>query len=128
MSDRPVTDYERREDQAIDPEPDFVDVHVTLDWVIRVHGQTDAEAAKDIAIDYLADQRIEQVVELIAHEDGVLCDGDQETGLDENGNLTEEELTLALYPEDGPALPTNIPVAVATYHNLRTVGVEDLRS
>ena len=97
-----------------EPEPDFVDVHVTLDWVIRVHGQTDAEQASQIAIDYLNDQDLHSLVEVLPHEDGVVCDG-EESKLDEDGNLDETELTIALYPEDGPALPTNIPVAVATY-------------
>jgi hypothetical protein len=108
-------------------EPDFVDVHVQLDWVIRVHGQTEVEAAKDIATDYLADQDLHRVVSMIVHEDGVLCDGDDENELDyETGQLREDALTVALYPESGPELPTDVPVAVATYHDLVAVGIDDI--
>jgi len=91
----------------------FVDVHVTLDWVIRVHGQTEAEAASQIAIDYLNDQDLHSVVEIQAHEEGTVCDGDEDR-LTEDGYMPEEELTVALYPE-GTELPTSIPVAVSTY-------------
>jgi hypothetical protein len=98
-----------------DPKPDFVDVHVTLDWVIRVYGETREEQAKDIATDYLADQDLQRVVEMIVHEDGVLCDGEDLMRGDYDGNLREEELTIALYPED-QELPVDVPVAVATYH------------
>lgn len=116
ISDRIAGEIEADDAAASAMEPDFVDVHVTLDWVIRVHGTTEEEPAKDIATDYLADQDLQRVVNMIVHEDGVLCDGDDENELDyETGQLREDALTVALYPEDGPALPTNIPVAVSTY-------------
>lgn len=117
MTRRPVTDYERREDQAIDPEPDFVDVHVKLDWVIRVHGQTDPGAATQVAMDFVGDQPVDQLVYALAHEDGVLCDGDDESEVDyDTGHLREDALTVALYPEDTfDTIPANIPVAVSTY-------------
>lgn len=100
---------------------DFTDVHVTLDWVIRVHGTTDATLAEGIATEYIADQPIHNLVNVLAHEDGVLCAGDPETGLDEDGNLGEEELTVALYPEDQP-LPMNVPVAVGHYFRIEEEG------
>lgn len=94
---------------------DFVDVHVTLDWVIRVHGQSDAEAAGAVAVDYLNDQDLHSAVEVLTHEDGVLCDGEWMTAeIDEDGNLAETELTIALYPE-GTELPDNADVAGANY-------------
>lgn len=93
----------------------FVDVHVTLDWVIRVHGQSDAEAASAVAIDYLNDQDLHSSVEVLTHEDGVLCEGEWMTAeTDEDGNLAETELTIALYPE-GTELPDNADVAGANY-------------
>lgn len=94
---------------------DFVDVHVTLDWVIRVHGTTDDKDGANIAIDYLNDQDLHSAVEVLTHEDGVLCDGEDLTSLlDEDGNLAETELTIALYPE-GTELPDNANVAGANY-------------
>ncbi len=100
-----------------DDEADFVDVHVQLDWVIRVHGTHSTDVAEEAATDYLADQELHRVVSVLSHEEDVLCDGDDENELDaETGHLREDALTVALYPENGPALPTNIPVAVATYH------------
>lgn len=110
-----------------DETPDFVDVHVTLDWVIRVHGQSDAEAAKDIATDYIADQSLQSLVEMVVHEDGVLCDGEDLTSkTDERGYLDESELTIALYPED-QELPTNVDVAVSTYDPRGSEGIDPAR-
>lgn len=96
-------------------EPDFVDVHVKLDWVIRVHGQSDASVAETIATDWIAELPIHDLVGVLAHEEDVLCDGDDESEVDgETGYLREDALTVALYPE-GTDLPTNVPVAVGTY-------------
>jgi len=104
----------------------FTDVHVTLDWVIRVHGTSDSKDAANIATDYLADQDLHRMVETLTHEDGVLCaDDDLYTDTDENGNLAETELTIALYPE-GSDLPTDADVAVATYDSI--TGQAELRS
>ena len=96
-------------------EQGFVDVHVTLDWVIRVHGTNSTDVAEEVATDYLADQSLHRVVSVLAHEQDVLCDGDDEGELDaETGHLREDALTVALYPE-GTTLPTDVPVAVSTY-------------
>ena len=95
---------------------DFVDVHVSLDWVIRVRGTTDAETGKNIATDYVADQSLERLVEVLVHEDGVLCEGEWMTAdTDEAGNLAETALTVELWP-DTETLPTDGDVAVSTYH------------
>lgn len=103
------------------PEPDFLDVHVKLDLVIRVHGTTDEVPAKHIATDYLADQDLHRLVEVQTHESFVLCDGDEDWAvLDENGDLAEDQLTVALYPDDRE-LPTDLLArAVASYHTADT--------
>ena len=116
MTSRPITDHERREGQVFDPEPDFVDVHVTLDWIIRVHGTTDSDKGLDIAEGYVADQELHKLVTAIAHTDGILCDGEDLTSkIDERGYLDEDEVTIALYPESA-TLPTDGP-AVSTYND-----------
>lgn len=98
------------------PEPDFLDVHVKLDLVIRVHGTTEDKPAKDIAADFLADQDLHRLLDMQSHEDGLFCDGDEEwVVLDENGDLVEDQLTVALYPDDR-VLPTDLLVrTVASY-------------
>ena len=93
------------------PGLDFVDIHVKLDGVIRVHGTTDEDRAEEIATAYLADD-LRRSAMVAAHRAGVLCDDDEEWAvLDENGNLTEDQLSVALYPDDRE-VPTGVLVRV----------------
>lgn len=97
-------------------ERDFLDVHVKLDLVIRIHGIAEEQPATEIAGAFLADQDLHRLLEVQTHKDGQFCDGDEEwVVLDENGDLVEDQLTVALYPDDRE-LPTALLVrAVASY-------------